>query len=131
MSKSFRDQLATAKNVQLPALMARIAELEIKAANEFDTSLVKPGAIVDAVFGRGEKKRSMNKATVIAVRSQEKGADQVRISAGEGFDQVVETVLINHITAVYDAEGNKVAGQAEDGQADGQDDDAGLADPQA
>ena len=73
----------------------------------------------------------MNKATVLAVRSQEKGADQVRIQAGEGFDVVTETVLINHITAVYDAEGNKVAGQAEDGEADGQDDDAGLADPQA
>lgn len=131
MSKSFRDQLATARDVQLPALLARIKELEVKAANEFDTSLVKPGAIVDAVFGRGEKKRSMNKATVIAVRSQEKGADQVRISAGEGFDQVVETVLINHITAVYDAEGNKVAGQAEDGEAEGQDDEAALADPQA
>ena len=35
MSKSFREQLATAKNVQLPALQARIAELEVKAANEF------------------------------------------------------------------------------------------------
>lgn len=113
MSKSFREQLATARDVQLPALLARIAELEVKAANEFDTSLVKLGAVVDAVFGRGEKKRAINRATVTAVRKQEKGADQVRISAGEGFDQVVETVLINHITAVYDAEGNKVAGQAE------------------
>jgi len=43
---------------------------------------------------------------------------------------VVETVLINHITAVYDAEGNKVAGQAEDSD-EPQSDDAGLADPQA
>ncbi len=130
MSKSFREQLNTAQNVQLPALLARIEELKVKAANEFDTSLVTPGAIVDAVFGRGEKKRTMSKATVIAVRSQEKGADQVRISAGEGFDQVVETVLINHITAVYDAEGNKVAGQAEDtGEAQGED--SALSDPSA
>lgn len=130
MSKSFREQLATAKNVQLPALMARIAELEVKAANEFDTSLVKPGAVVDAVFGRGDKKRAMNRAVVLAVRSQEKGADQVRIQAGEGFDVVVETVLINHITAVYDADGNKVAGQAEEPD-EPQSEDAGLADPQA
>lgn len=126
MSKSFREQLATAKNVQLPALLARIAELEVKAANEFDTSLVTPGAVVDAVFGRGEKKRAMNRAVVLAVRSQEKGADQVRIQAGEGFDVVVETVLINHITAVYDANGNKVAGQAEQSE---EPEDASLADP--
>jgi hypothetical protein len=126
MSKSFREQLATARDVQLPALLARIKELEVKAANEFDTSLVKPGAVVDAVFGRGEKKRSMNKATVIAVRSQDKGADQVRIQAGEGFDVVVETVLINHITSVYDAEGNKVAGQAEQSE---ETEDRPLADP--
>lgn len=112
MSKSFREQLASA-NLQLAALTARIAELTIKAESEFDYSLVTVGATVDAVFGRGDKKRTMSKATVLAVRSQEKGADQVRISAGEGFDVVVETVLINHITAVYDADGNKVAGQAE------------------
>ena len=130
MSKSFREQLATAQNVQLPALLARIEELKVKAANEFDTSLVAPGAIVDAVFGRGEKKRAMNRATVLAVRKQEKGADQVRISAGEGFDQVVETVLINHITAVYDAEGNKVAGQAEQTE-EPAGEDAGLANPSA
>ena len=130
MSKSFREQLATAKNVQLPALLARIAELEVKAANEFDTSLVKPGAVVDAVFGRGDKKRAMNRAIVLAVRSQEKGADQVRIQAGEGFDVVTETVLINHITAVYDAEGNKVAGQAEQTEVEGGED-AGLSDPSA
>lgn len=130
MSKSFREQLNHAKTVQLPALQARIAELEIKAANEFDTSLVVPGAVVDAVFGRGEKKRAMNRATVLAVRKQEKGADQVRISAGEGFDQVVETVLINHITAVYDAEGNKVAGQAEQTEEPTSEDGA-LADPSA
>lgn len=127
MSKSFREQLASAQ-AQLVALNARIVELTAKAAAEFDTSLVKPGAIVDAVFGRGEKKRAMSKATVLAVRSQEKGADQVRISAGEGFDQVVETVLINHITAVYDAEGNKVAGQAEEQEAG---EDSALSDPSA
>lgn len=125
MSKSFREQLASAQ-AQLVALQARVVELTAKAAAEFDTSLVKPGVIVDAVFGRGDKKRTMSKATVLAVRSQEKGADQVRISAGEGFDVVVETVLINHITAVYDAEGNKIAGQAEE-----QDPEAGAADPLA
>lgn len=122
MSKSFREQLATAQNVQLPALLARIEDLKAKAASEFDTSLVKPGAVVDAVFGRGEKKRAMNRATVLAVREQEKGANQVRISAGEGFDQVIETVLINHITAVYDADGNKVAGQAEESDQPAEDD---------
>jgi len=119
MSKSFREQLVSAQAQQV-ALTARIAELTAKAAAEFDTSLVKVGAIVDAVFGRGDKKRTMSKATVLAVRSQEKGADQVRIRAGEGFDEVVETVLINHITTVYDAEGNKVAGQAEEGSDEAQ-----------
>lgn len=127
MSKSFREQLVSAQ-AQLVALQARIVELTAKAAAEFDTSLVVPGVIVDAVFGRGEKKRTMSKATVLAVRKQDKGADQVRISAGEGFDVVVETVLINHITAVYDAEGNKVAGQAEE-QEGGED--GALADPSA
>ena len=112
MSKSFREQLASAE-AQLVALTARIEELQVKAAGEFDTSLVVVGAIVDAVFGRADKKRTMAGATVLAVRSQEKGAAQVRIRAGSGFDEVVETVLINHITAVYDAEGNKIAGVAQ------------------
>ena len=116
MSKSFREQLASA-NLQLTALTARIAELTVKAASEFDYSLVKVGVKVDAMFGRAEKKRQIS-GVVVAIKQQEKGADMVRIQAGEGFDMVVETVFVNNVTAVYDADGTLVAGATQGDEVD-------------
>lgn len=126
MSKSKRELLAAAEQ-QLVKLQERIAELKIAAANEFDTSLVQAGAIVEGMFGRGEKKKLVQ-GKVVARKTQDKGADLIRVVVGEGFEQETLTLLINAVSrVVFDADGNPgpepvVSAEGEDnGAADGAD----------
>lgn len=126
MSKSKRELLAAAEQ-QLVKLQERIAELKIAAANEFDTSLVQAGAIVEGMFGRGEKKKLVQ-GKVVARKTQDKGADLIRVVVGEGFEQETLTLLINAVSrVVFDADGNPgpepVVSEGEDSGA------AGGADP--
>jgi hypothetical protein len=112
MSKSYREQLSSALKQQ-EALAARIVELTEKAANEFDYSLVQPGARVEAMFGRAEKKRTVM-GVVLGRKSQDKGgSDLVRVQTdGDAFTSEILTVFITNVTGVFDADGNRLGAPA-------------------
>lgn len=80
-------------------LQAKLPELELAAANEFDTDVVVPGTKVEVRFGRAEKVRSYI-GTVVARKSQPKGGDVLRVQAGEGFDATFITVSLANVVRV-------------------------------
>lgn len=81
-------------------LNVEIAELEVLAANEIDTSTIEVGTRVVANYGRGDKARSVV-AEVLGVRREEGKATLFKAKIGEGFDAEIVTLFESQVTGLY------------------------------
>jgi predicted secreted protein len=117
MAKSIRSQLAT--------VVASIAALEVKkttleaelAANpEVNTDLAVAGAVIEFKYGKGTSVKSLT-GQVIGRKEPaegEKGATQLRVAAGEGFDAQLVTIYLPYITKIVSSPATPVEAVAEE-----------------
>lgn len=102
MAMTNREKLNAAR-AKYNDLAKVIADLEVAAANEVDTSTLAKGDTVTAIAGRGEKKREIT-GTVFGVKREDKKAAQVRILVGDDADAELITVYESDIRSVVKAD---------------------------
>lgn len=85
-------------DAKIEKLQAERADLVIKAANDV-TQKFAIGDSINFKYGRAEKVRTRT-GVVIAVKSQEKGADLVKVQTGTGFDTEFVTIYPANITGI-------------------------------
>lgn len=105
MAQSNRQKLA-AVNAQIALLVAKQAELELAAANEVDYTKVVEGAEVSFNYGKAPNV-TVKSGSVVGVKEPAagtKGATQVRVAVGSGFDAVLHTIYLPQITAIVAVE---------------------------
>lgn len=101
MAQSNRQKLA-AVVAQIALLVTKRDELELAAANEVDYSKVVEGAEVTFNYGKAPNVASKT-GSVVGVKEPAagtKGATQVRVAVGSGFDAVLHTIYLPQITAI-------------------------------
>lgn len=101
MAQSNRQKLA-AVVAQIALLTTKRDELTLAAANEVDYSKVIVGATVSFNYGKAPNV-TVKSGSVVGVKEPAagtKGATQVRVAVGEGFDAVLHTIYLPQITAI-------------------------------
>jgi hypothetical protein len=101
MAQSAHQKLAAAK-AQLALLTTKIDELTLAAANEVDFTKVVVGSTVTFNYGKAPNVAAKT-GSVVGVKEPAagtKGATQVRVAVGEGFDAVLHTIYLPQITGI-------------------------------
>jgi hypothetical protein len=88
--------MAKSKKEKLVAAKALVAKLEAAIAAEAILSNVEVGNVVEFSYGRGAKARKLV-GDVVAIRENEKGVKDFRVSLGHAFDQELYTIRATDI----------------------------------
>ena len=92
----------TAIDARITKLQAKRAELIAKFAADVSVR-VAVGDAIEFKYGRAEKVRSVV-GVVVGRKSQEKGADLLRVQIGENFDTAFVTIYPNAVTSILAVE---------------------------
>lgn len=105
-TKSPRELLVEKANdlaAKYNAVLAKIADIDAKAAAEAKLAGISAGDRVDAQVGKGEKAQQIVNAEVIGVAEVEGKGKQIKVVTGSGFDTQVyvlsATQILNVVTA--------------------------------
>lgn len=114
MAQSNRQKLA-AVVAQIALLVTKRDELTLAAANEVDYTKVVNGAEVSFNYGKAPNV-TVKTGSVVGIKEPAagtKGATQVRVAVGEGFDAVLHTIYLPQITAIAADEAVATEGEAQ------------------
>jgi hypothetical protein len=101
MAQSAHQKLAAAK-AQLALLTTKIEELTAAADKEVDFTKVVVGSEVTFNYGKAPNVVSKT-GSVVGIKEPAagtKGATQVKVAVGEGFDAVLHVIYLPQITAI-------------------------------
>jgi hypothetical protein len=100
MSKSLKIQ------AQIDALIVKLNEAKAEEASQISAAQLTAGVEVTFEYGRAES-RTTKQGIVLGVKvphpDEKKGAVQVKIAVGQGFDAEVVTVYLANIKSIVQA----------------------------